>query len=470
MCATLVCAPRLSYARGAAEVEPSGDVKRDLAPRSTGPIQQLRYLEDYGHLASPAAPRDALSSVKYVPLLWRDAYVSFGGQHRLRYEYTAPAELGRPGAEARESVMFSRNLLHADAHLHRHFRVFAQAGAYFALGAPGRDRPPGANLLDVSQLFVETRARASGVDVVTRVGRQEMGLGSTRWVSIRDGTNMRQAFDMGRISLSGATWSSHTFFGLVPKVQRGVLDDTPDPGSGFWGSYWTLPLAPERALSVDVFYLGRARAAAYGAVSGREVRHTFGARVFGELPSGLEYIAHGLVQVGTIAQADVLAWGVAGALWQRLPGMSKVARVGVRGDALSGDRAPGDAKVSTFDPLFPNQTFFSALPAFFPTNLYDLHPLVRLTAGDVRAEAGVALFWRQSVNDAVYRPPGPVLAPAAASDARFTAAQPTVSLGYRATRNLTFDAEYARVIAGPGLRDAGRRDIDFLGTWTTFTY
>src|SRR5262249_50331877 len=153
--------------------------------------------------------------------------------------------------ESRESVLLSRNLLHLDLHPARDVRLFAQAGAFFAIGSPVRDVPPNADLLDVTQLFVETKGRVGSVDVTARVGRQEMALGSTRWVSVRDRTNMRQSFDIGRLSLGGDhdRWSSQTFAGLVPLVDRGVFNDKPNEAHAFWGSYWTVHVLPDKAFS-----------------------------------------------------------------------------------------------------------------------------------------------------------------------------------------------------------------------------
>lgn len=374
------------------------------------------------------------------------SYVSVGGQHRLRYE-----------VRDRESALLSRNLLHVDTRLGPALRVFAQLGAFPVLGQPRAEQaPPDADDADVTQLFVETRAELRGVRMITRVGRQEMALGSTRWVSTRDGTNVRQSFDLVRTTLSGeGGWNVETFLGTTPRLRRGAFDDAPAWQEGFWGTYARIPGA---AMSLEAFYLGRRRQdVTYRELGGREVRHTFGVRAFGETRTGLEYIAHGLVQVGRLGDADVLAWGAAGALWQRLPlGL----RAGVRSDALSGDRRAVDGRVGTFHPLFPNQTFFSALPAIYPANLYDAHPLVRYRARSITLEGGCIFFWRQTVRDAVYEPPGAVLS---RGNARYTGAQPSLSLAYAANAHLSFDAEYAHFFAAGG-------DVDFFGTWTTYTY
>jgi len=126
--------------------------------------------------------------------------------------------------------------------------------------------------------------------------------------------------------------------------------------------------------------------------------------------------------------------------------------------------------VTTFDPLFPNQGFFSALPVIFPTNLYDLHPLLRLEHGPVSVEASWIFYWRQTVADCGVR-----CRPVRRWSQRrhlLPVSRVPVFTRVRLSRdtNLSVDAEYSHIFAGPAFRDAGGRDIDYFGTWTTFTY
>jgi len=442
---------------------------------STAPHYKLiRYLEDYSYLANVAQP-DTWSRVKYVPL-WPGGYLSFGGQHRLRYELTDPTDLGvgeaGVGAVELRSVLLSRNLFHADLWLQPYLRVFTQLGGFYALGAPASQvAPPDADDLDVTQLFVEASGRLLQVHVALRVGRQEMSLGSTRWVSVRDGTNVRQAFDLIRLSMEQQDrWSLEMFLGTTPELRRGPFDDAPNRRDAFWGSYGTVRLWPQ-LMNLEVFYLGRRRhAVEHADVTAREVRHTFGLRLHGKTAFGSEYSEHALLQLGSFDAGSVLAWAFASALWQQLPAALSSFRIGVRGDALSGDGRPGDRVVRTFYPLFPNQTFFSALPAIYPANLYDVHPLLRYAADKLALEAGCVFFWRQAVADAVYAPPGVALISGSQTHARYTGAQLSLSLSYQSDAHLSFNAEYSHVFPGRAIAAAGGAAVDFFGTWTTYTY
>lgn len=434
----------------------------------------LRFDEDYRGLAD-APTGDPLDPIKHVAL-GRRAWLSLGGQHRLRFQVIEGPSAGA-ASPPRTSEMFVRNLVHADLHAHPSARVFVQLGSSFALGNPPSG-PPETDLFDVQQLFVEAHHDFGPLALSLRVGRQEMPLGSTRWVSARDGTNVRQTFDLVRLEAEGEGWSAESFFGFVPEVRRGVLDDGVDPDDRFFGSYWTFAFLD--ALHVEAFYLGRQRDAAYEPLEdgspglvGRETRHTLGLRFDGTLATGFEYIVHGLVQTGTLdapaTNARVLAWGFAGGLWQRLPGALSDVRVGVRWDALSGDERAGDRKLGTFHPLFPNLSFFAVLPTVHPENLYGVHPLVTFDRGPVGLSFGTIVFFRPSLGDAIFRPGG-VLAPAQASDARRSGALLSLSFTYALARHLRFDAEYAHLFVGPGLAPVMSRDTDYFGTWLTLTY
>ena len=74
-------------------------------------------------------------------------------------------------------------------------------------------------------------------------------------------------------------------------------------------------------------------------------------------------------------------------------------------------------------------------------------PLQFLTWGTITAAVGSAVWLSSADQAAVF-----------------------CSFGYRATRHLLWEVEYTHVFAGPAMRDAHARDIDYLGALTTFTY
>jgi hypothetical protein len=86
------------------------------------------------------------------------------------------------------------------------------------------------------------------------------------------------------------------------------------------------------------------------------------------------------------------------------------------------------------------------------------------------AGAILQFFWRQSTEDAVYTPRGSVLVSPATSHASFTGSQVSLTFGHVVSRHVSFNADYSHVLVGSALLAVTTRDIDYFGTWTTFTY
>lgn len=401
-------------------------------------------------------------------------WLQFHGQERLLYAHTSVPELGLMD-ERRASVdlVLLRNLFGLSLRAAPRLRAEAQLGVHLAFGGVGTPQPPDADFADVHLLFLEwtPEAKRLGLDVRLRVGRQELVFGSTRWFSARDGTNVRLAFDLARLTLATSRVNADGFAGVLPRLARGWLDDAPDLDHRLFGGYVTVQLLPEKQLALDIFAVARYRPQThYQEHAGRELRRTLGVRLFGETAFGLAYVLHGLVQWGQLEDARIRAWGAAAGLWQRLFPAPYELRLGLRADALSGDGRRNDRVIGTFQPLFPNQSFFSTQPAIYPANVYDLHPLLKFASAGFELELGCALFWRQRTSDAVYGAAGQPLFSGAQTRERFSGAQLSGELAYRATEQLGFMLAYAQLVMGPALRAAGGEHARLFATSVTFTY
>jgi Alginate export len=105
-------------------------------------------------------------------------------------------------------------------------------------------------------------------------------------------------------------------------------------------------------------------------------------------------------------------------------------------------------------------------------NIVDLHPSVafRVTEG-VSVELDWDVFWRQSVHDGIYRPPGNLLRSARHSRARYVGSQPCVTLEWQVDRHLTLTLEYGHFFAGPFLEETEPgRDIDWSAMTVTYKF
>ena len=141
---------------------------------------------------------------------------------------------------------------YADLHFGRHFRGFFQLTSNLVWG---RDpRPLDRDDLDLLQAFAQLTFGSFSI----RGGRQEIQYASSRLVSIREGPNVRLAFDGVRVMQHVGEWQIDGF-GLVPvRVSPGVFDDGPEPGQRFWGVYATGPIL-SRQIGIDAYYLGLLR-------------------------------------------------------------------------------------------------------------------------------------------------------------------------------------------------------------------
>ncbi len=154
-----------------------------------------RWQEDWSVLADPSLRTEPLDDLKYIPLLPDDpaSYASFGLDLRERFESNDAPFFG-VGKNKGDSYLLQRLETHADVRPNANWQIFAQLED---ARAPGRAiiTPVDEDQFDLEQAFVTyTSAFAGGVAKI-RLGRQEMAFDLQRFVSVRDGPNVRQAFD-----------------------------------------------------------------------------------------------------------------------------------------------------------------------------------------------------------------------------------------------------------------------------------
>ncbi len=252
-------------------------------PLDPGPFPPVRYEENYRKLADPAVRTGFFDPVKYIPLGANpDYYISFGGEVRERYEHYTNENFGIVG-KSREDYLLSRVLLHADVHLGTNVRAFVQFGSE---QAPGRafTTPIDRDDFDLAQAFIDVSTSTDiGADLTLRAGRQEILLGSGRFIDIREGPNTRQSHDGFRAFATFANGARIDAFLVRPvTIKPGVFEDSPDHHQLFSGVYATLPLDPGHHLNLDTYYLYlQTQDMQFVPGAPNDYRHTLGARLWG---------------------------------------------------------------------------------------------------------------------------------------------------------------------------------------------
>lgn len=447
-------------------------------PKAAAPpsYQVLRYAEDWSVLAKrdPKAPRDPFDPIKYVPLS-RDGsfWMSFGGQARVRGEAWRNFNFGAAPAGTPVDGEFGllRVFAHADLHLGRHVRVFAEGKSALVTERrlAGGKRTIDEDRLDLQNGFVELSFPA-GADarLLFRGGRQELLLGKQRLVSPLDWVNTRRTFE-GFVSELRARAVTVTAFFTRPVDVRPTAFNRRNDDVDFYGLYATYR---KGELVADLYGLGLERpAAVFNGTSGAERRATLGGRFQARTASRVDLDVEGAYQLGEVGAADVSAFMVASQLGFTPSASPRAARLYVGFDYASGDRRRGDGRVGTFNQLFPlGHAYFGHVDAVGRQNVVDLSAGLQLKpAAPVTVSLDAHRFALARADDALYNAAGAVLRAGAPGRSKDVGTELDLVLRWRVDRHLQLEAGGGRLFAGAFLRETGSaEDIGFA--YLTFQY
>lgn len=400
----------------------------------------------------------------------QDPSVRTGGQIRQQYERFANENWGAEQPDD-NGYWLQRYMWHVDARVSRLVRLYGEVKSGIERGRAGGPRPPDEDRLDVHQAFVDV----SYGPVIGRIGRQELAFGSQRLVSTREGPNVRQAFDAVSIIVAKGQWRVDGFGARYVRTEPGVFDDSSATGPALWGVYAVhsteRPLE-RRSRGFDLYYLGyRRRHATFDQGQGRELRHSWGARVW-QTAGARDYNLEAVVQRGRFAHTDIRAWTVASDTGYRLERAPGRPRLGLRANVTSGDRDRDDDRLGTFNPLFPKGAYFGLIASAGPSNHMDLHPQLEVTPrADLVVTTSWLFFWRQRLDDGVYGMPVNLLRSGDGIQARFVGHSPGVEVEWQVTRRLTLTANASHFTAGPFIQQSGpARAIGFIAGWATYRF
>lgn len=394
-----------------------------------------------------------------------DGQLQLDASVRLRGMYYDPTRFGVAGREDGYGLL---RALATATYRQQNWQARLQLGVH---AENGRDGGPGGTdrgALDVQQAYW----RWQGPHTWLQLGRQEASYGSSRLLSVRDGPNIRLAFDGARFGISGAA-GRLDLLALRPVENRpGAFDDRSARGAQLWGAYATS--AAGRMGQWDAYLLGYQRdGARFAEGSGREHRRSVGTRWFGR-HDALDWNIEAVAQAGTLQRAagslDIRAWTLASDTGWRWTDAVLQPRLGVKVDIASGDRRPGDGRLQTFNALYPKSSYFSEASLLAPANLVDVQPTLGLQLReDLSTELGVQLAWKQQRQDAVYTTPAP-LQPlqGSAGGERRIGTQYKLETRWQANAHWQWQWQLAWMDAGPALRQAGGRDTSFasiVGAW-----
>lgn len=420
----------------------------------------LRFEEDWG-----------ASCNKIAPKCWRigeAATLTFGADARVRAQDYRPVDFGVGSGVGNDGYTLFRGLAHGDLRVGKHVQMFVQFGAYDEAGRRGGPVSSDQSNLDLQQGFPAW----NGDMFSLRVGRQEMTLGTSRLIAVREGPNIRLAFDGVR-----ASWKqgSHRIdaFAFRPVLNRpGAFDDNANKSQALYGLYATLAPEGMAPLKIDLYWLGYERdQGQFAAAQGRENRHSFGTRLFGS-EKGWDWNMEAVLQTGHVGNQTIRAWTVASDTGFTFANLPWSPRLGLKADIASGDKNPRDGRLGTFNALYPNPTYFSQAALLAPGNIMDLQPVVTIKpVPALTLLLGWDFLWKHHKEDAVYTPPAPlVVIPETIGTGRYIGDQIRLEGTYRLSPQWEILAAAVHFRAGEALTQAGGRSVDFLMTSLTFSW
>jgi len=383
----------------------------------------------------------------------------FGASLREQLEHVSDDSLG--AGSAADTVAQHRLLVNLDLQPLPGLRAFGELGVYAQNGRNGGSSPVDESAPDLHQGYLDWRSGRRALRL--RAGRSEWTLGSGRLVSVRDGPNIRRAFDGVQLDATLGSGSLRLLWGRPVHNRDGAFDDRPDRDERLSGAQVALGSGRDRG--IELYGLDYARdGAAFAAGVGDEQRRSWGLRLHGREGS-LDYNTELVGQTGHWRGTRIRAWTVANDFGWRFAGAPFAPRLGLKADVASGDSDPGDARLQTFNALYPNPSYFSDAALIAPANLIDLQPNVGLAISPrLSLYLGWNLLWKHRAQDAVFTTPVPLTAVdgSAGGGERFIGHQVQLSGQWTASKHLSIEASAVRFDPGSALAGPQGQAIDYL--------
>jgi len=421
-----------------------------------------RWQEDWSVLANPCVPRKPLDSLKYIPLGGDPSnYLSLGVNLRERME-TNDAPLFGIGPTGRsETYLIQRTEVHADARFDQHWQFFVQFADARAWGK-NNVTPVDRNPLDLEQAFATYVTPLAGGTFKFRVGRQQMAFDLQRFISVRDGPNVRQSFD--------ALWADYEYqkwrfiaYATQPVQNRNaaVFDDVSNRDITFSG----VRFERKDVLGGDVSgYWSRFNRthAAYLDASGPERRDVWDVRYSGTR-GPFDWDAETMLQTGTVGNDTIGAWALGTIAGYKLD-LPWSPRAAIQFDMASGDNHPHDGRLGTFNPLFPNGYYFTLAGYTSYANLIHVKTSITLKpVQNLQLLGALGFQWRETTADAVYQQPMIPVPNTAGHGTLWTGMYVQLRSDWTIAANLIGSVEAVHFQVGNSLREAGARNADYVG-------
>ncbi|WP_375790115.1 alginate export family protein [Bradyrhizobium sp. Pha-3] len=422
-----------------------------------------RWQEDWSVLADPRVPRQSFDEFKYIPLSATDphTYLSFGADTRERFEANNAVGFGT-GSNRNQDYVISRNEFHADLRIANEIQAFVQFQSDFApwktmITPVDRDR------LDLELAFIALTEPLADGTLKLRVGRQQYAFDLQRFVSVRDGPNVRQSYDAAWADYENGPWRFITFYSHPVQVRdNAIFDDYSSPKQTFGGARVENKFL--ESMTVNAYYANFTQAdVRFPNAAGNEVRQILDVRLTGNTDH-FDWDLEAMNQTGSIGTQTVEAWAFGSLAGYTFANAYSSPRVGIQVDAASGDSHLPGHSFGTFNPLFPNGYYLTLAGYSGYVNFIHIKPNLTLhPTSSLKILLAAGAQWRQNTADAVYAQPDIPIANTAGRPGAYTGSYGQVRLDWTIDRQTSFAVEAVHFEIGNALRQAGARNSNYVG-------
>jgi Alginate export len=435
-------------------------------PAPTRPaILSNRWEEDWSVLADPRVPREPFDNLKYIPFDPDDpkTYLSLGADIRERFEGNDTAGFGiKPNQN--NDYLISRMEAHADLRIADQVQIFTQFESDYA---PWKTMltPADQDVLDLEQAFVTVTEPVGDGTARVRLGRQQMNFDFQRFVSNREGPNVKQSFDAAWGDYENGPWKFIAFYSQPVQI----ADLGAQPFDSYSSGAFTFDVARvQRELfgwaTLSGYYaryaLDNAR---YLSVTGNERRDSLDVRFYAKT-NGFDGDLEVMTQTGSIGADTIRAWAVGSLSGYTFSDIGWTPRLGIQFDAASGNENPHGNVLQTFNPLFPNGYYFTLAGYTGYTNLIHVKPSIAIhPTSSLTLSFAIATLWRETTADAVYLQGSVPVPGTAGQPGRYTGTYGQADLSLAITPHSSFAIQAVRYDVGDAIRRAGGHDSDYLG-------
>lgn len=418
-----------------------------------------RWAEDWSVLQNSCVTKEPLDQLKYIPFA-DESFLSLGANLRERYEINHAPKFGTANT-ASENYLIQRLQIHADLRLGENTQLFTQlvdARAFDKKNVSTVDENP----LDIEQLFLAWTFPTTHGNFKMRVGRQQMAFDLQRFISNREGPNVRQSFDGAWVDYEYKDWR---LLGYATQPVQNKLEEDFDDHSNQHLQFSGFRFDRANVLSGDLsgyYSYYRKDQATYPSITGKEKRNLFDIRHIGSKDQ-LSWDIETMLQTGKIDYQDIQAWALSSIVGYSLK-KTWQPKLNLQFDLATGDKNNKDHTLNTFNQLFANGSYFTLAGYSGYSNIVHLKPSLTLNPTDkLTLLTALGFQWRQTTQDAIYQQGNSSIAHTAGKGSKWTGAYAQLRADYKVNDHLALASEIVHFQVGDTLKQVNAKNSNYLG-------